>query len=193
LGFYQRKNKEVDEMIFDNDTDSRSFFNQQERPSKMNVLAVLTDEKTGKKKWIHGANIVTVFGNRFYALAPTGNSASIATPLGIMLGIGSTAVSNTDSVIMTSFASCFGSLTAGYPKNSDADVDNTGSGSNIVTWAVTFVAAGISQVGIRELCLCSVSNVTPNTILNRALFSAAFDKTTSDTLKVFINHTMLGV
>jgi hypothetical protein len=75
---------------------------------------------------------------------------------------------------------------------SDTDTNNTGRGSNIVTWRATFSAATFSQTGIREVALCD-STANPTQALSRALFAAAFDKTLTDTLTVYVNHSFLGV
>lgn len=155
------------------------------------ITAVLIDGKTGNKQYFHGSNIVTNSGNRWYA-ARGALAASGFQVLGMKIGLGSTAVTSTDTDIQTSFASCFHSLDAGYPLLSDTDTDNTGALSNTVCWRVTYSAAGgPSQVGIREVILCDASAVTG--LINHALFAAAFDKTTSDTLKIFVNHQFTSV
>lgn len=157
------------------------------------VVAVLIGAD-GKKKWTKGLNIVTTKGNVWYA-ARGALAASGFQILGMKLGL-STAVAGSIAdvdIVGTSFASCWHSIDAGYPLLSDTDADNTGAGSTVVCWRATWSAAGgPSQTSICEVALCSAS-VAVNTIINRALFSASFDKTTSDTLKVFVNHTFLGV
>ena len=155
------------------------------------MQAVLINEKTGEVRRYFGKNIVTNSGNRWYA-ARGALAASGFQVLGMKIGIGSTAVTSTDTDVQTSFASCFHSLDAGYPLLSDTDTDNTSAASNVVCWRVTYSAAGgPSQVGIREVILCDASAVTG--LINHALFAAAFDKTTSDTLKIFINHTFTSI
>lgn len=167
----------------------KSFFKQYQRRG-YNCIAILTNEATGEKRVIPGHNIVTNKGNLWYTQRAV-LSASAFLPAGIKLGIGSTAVAATDTDVQTSFTSCYKALTAGYPTLSDADTDNTGKGSNVATWEATFATTDVSQVGIRELVVCDASAVTG--ILNHALFAAAFDKTYSDTLKIFVNHTFTGI
>ena len=155
-------------------------------------VAVLTNEVTGKKRVYEGKNIITTKGNRWYAARGAIEASAFAVVV-MRVGLNSTAASAGDADVLTSIqGSGYASITAGYPKSSDADTDNTGRGSNIVTWAVTFAAASMSMTGIREVALTD-SYASPANNINRALFAAAFDKTTSDTLKIFINHTFQGV
>lgn len=171
---------------------SEGFFDEQVSV-KGTVVAVLIGAD-GQKKWTKGFNIVTTKGNLWYA-ARGALSASGFQVLGMKLGASTaTAGSAGDlDIVGTSFTSCFHSLDTGYPMLSDTDTDNTGAGSNVVCWRATWSAAGgPSQTSICEVALCSVS-ASPGALLNRALFAASFDKTTSDTLKVFVNHTFTGV
>lgn len=172
-----------------NDVDAEFF--KKHMSSRFNVLGVLRNEKTGKKSYHWGKNIVTTEGNQYYAAAGA-NEGSAFTVTAIRLGITSTAASAGDQDVLTSFTSCGHTMDATYPMTSDDDTDNTGAGSAIVTWRATWSAAEASQVGIIEVAVAD-SIVTPANIVNRAIFAAAFDKTASDTLKVFINHTFAGV
>lgn len=175
--------------IRDIDTDFRFFEEAQRRG--YNCLAVVTNEKTGAKQLIPGRNIVlSPKGNRWYATRAAGEASNFQV-VGMKLGLGSGAVSYVDTDVSISFTSCYKALDGTYPQTSDADTDNTGRGSMVVTFRVTFNTTDISQVGIRELALVDASVVT--NALNHALFAAAFDKTYNDTLKVFVNHTMQGV
>lgn len=174
--------------ISDIDSDFEFF---KEKSKFGNCLAVLINEKTGKKEYIWGSNIVSLKGNRWYATRAAAEASNFQV-IALRLGINSTAVSNTDSDVGTSFTSCGLSIDTGYPMTSDADTDNTGRGSTVNTWRVTYATTDVSQAGIIELVLAD-SKTAPTNILNRAKFAAAFDKTSADTLKVFVNHQMLGV
>jgi len=159
------------------------------------VLAVLIDAN-GRRRTFEGKNIVTGSGNRWYA-ARGALAASGIQVLGMKIGLGSvgliTPASTDADIASVSFASCFQSLDVGYPMLSDTDADNTGAGSNIVCWRVTYTAtAATSQVSIADVCLCSVS-AAPIMAINHAKFAAAFDKTAADTLKIFINHTFTSI
>ena len=157
------------------------------------VVAVLT-KANGEKRTYVGKNIVTTKGNVWYA-ARGALAASGFTISGIKLGQ-STAVAGSIAdidIVGASMASCFRNIDAGYPMLSDTDTDNTGAGSTVVCWRATW-SAGITT-SFYSVCECALASasVAANTIINRALFAASFDKATTDTLKVFINHTFLGV
>jgi hypothetical protein len=158
---------------------------------RYNVLAVLENRRTGKKRRIWGKNILTTKGNQYYAAAGAAE-ASAFTLTALRLGINSTAPSAGDADVLTSFASCGQALDVDYPMTSDTDTDNTSAASNVVTWRATWGTADASQAGIVEVAVAD-SYANPSNIINRALFTAAFDKTSSDTLKIFVNHTFSGV
>lgn len=179
-------------MIKISDSDSNFFTETDDK--KMNIVAVLCNSKTGEKTYLKGKNIVTTKGNRWYATRGALEASNFAVNF-LKLGIGSVAVSAGDNDVYTSMLSGMKSIDAGYPMTSDTDADNTGRGSAVVSWRVTFNTTDISQVGIRELALGSADglSVALNHALNHALFAAAFDKTANDTLKVFVNHALTGV
>lgn len=155
-----------------------------------NVVAVL-GHADGSEEYIPGSNIVTDEGDKYYA------SGAIGTPAwavaGMRLGTGVTAPGKANTDVVTFLAGSGKAVDAGYPKVSDDDTDNAANaGVKVVTWRVSYGTAEANGTGIAELAL--VDNITtPTKALNRALFTAAFDKTSSDTLKVFVNHTFAGV
>lgn len=158
------------------------------RESVCNVVAVLRN-KNGKK-YIPGANIVTNSGDLHYA-----ERGAAETPtnsyVGFRLGTAATAPTKTDTDVTTFLTGSGKNLTATYPKTNDSDGDNTGAGTDVVSWAVSYTTAEANGTGIQELAI--VDNITtPTVALTHALFAASFDKTSSDTLKVFVNHTMNG-
>ena len=157
-----------------------------------NAIAVLTD-KDGNRRLIPGRNIVGISGNKYYAQAAA-QGASLFLVNGMRLGTGSVAPTNADIDVTTSINSAGAKLSidAGYPMRSDTDANNTGRGSNIVTWRVTFSAATFSVVGVRVLALVDNTGA-PTQALCHALFAAAFDKTLTDTLTVYVNHAFTGV
>jgi carbon monoxide dehydrogenase subunit G len=155
-----------------------------------NIVALLKDEKTGRTRLIPGVNIVTNDGDQYYAEAAAGTpSWSVA---GMRLGTNNTSPTKSDSDV-TAFLSGSGKgIDSGYPKTDDDDADNTGAGADIVTWRVSYGTGEANGTGITELAI--VDNIsTPTNALTHALFGASFDKTSSDTLKVFCNHTFNGV
>ena len=166
-----------------------------------NVSAVLTHED-GSQDIYYGKNIVTDQGDRYYASTIVGTLAHVNTTgdfrgTGYMrLGTSLTAAAKSD-VDVGSFVP-LGSvvLDATYPKVSDGDTDNTGAGADIVTWRFTFGtgvgnANSISEAAITSGATGYVGGAA-GTALTRFLFASTFNKTSSDTLKVFVNHEMRG-
>jgi hypothetical protein len=155
-----------------------------------NVVAMLKDEKTGKVRYVPGANVVTNDGDQYYAEAAVGSpSWAVA---GMRLGTGATAPSKTDTDVTTFLAGSGKAIDGTYPKTNDDDSDNTGAGIDVVTWRVSYGTGEANGSGIQELAVTDSSS-TPTKALTHALFAASFSKTSSDTLKVFVNHTFNGV
>ena len=161
-----------------------------------NVVALLTDVRTGKQRAIPGSNIVTNAGDLYYAQKAAGETPTKDFPAGGMrLGTSGTTPQKTD-VGVTSENSAgrklFSTSDGTYPKTNDDDADNTGSGTDVVTWRMSYGTAEANITGIQELAIVdSITN--PTAALTHALFSPSFNKTVNDTLKVFVNHTFNGV
>lgn len=156
-----------------------------------NVVALLEDIKTKKKRYVPGANIVTNPGDLHYAELGAGETPT-NTYVGMRLGTSATAVGKTDTDVNTFLAGSGKNIDGTYPMTDDSDGDNTGSGADIISYRVSYTTGEANGVDIAELAI--VDNiVSPTVALTHALFSALFTKTSSDTLKVFVNHTMNGV
>ncbi len=155
---------------------------------RCNGFALL--EGPGKRQIIGLANIVTNDGDQYYAEAAVGApSWAVA---GMRLGTNGAAVAKADIDVGTFLAGSGKAVDATYPMTNDTDPDNTGAGIKIVSWRVSFATTEGNGNAIAELAL--VDNiVTPTKALTHALFAATFTKTSSDTLKVFVNHAMNGV
>jgi hypothetical protein len=97
----------------------------------------------------------------------------------------------------------------GYPKANDLDADNSGKGVDIVTYKFTWTTGQIntgSGNAITGGCIVQTSDVTSSNgsiqsipsgtkLLTRWNFAspASFHKTSTDTLTLYVNHTMTGV
>lgn len=158
------------------------------REHACNGYAVL--EGPAGRKIIPLANIVTNDGDIYYATAAVGSpSWAVA---GMRLGTGVTTPVKANTDVTTFLAGSGKAVDATYPKVPDDDADNTGDGADVVSWRVSYGTAEGNGTNIAELAL--VDNITtPTKALAHALFAATFTKTSSDTLKVFVNHTMNGV
>ncbi len=83
----------------------------------------------------------------------------------------------------------------GYPQTDDGDADNTGAGVDIVTWLASWTAADFNQTGITDGLIANSgdADVGGAVLLTGFTFASSFNKESTDTLKVFVNHTMNGV
>lgn len=169
----------------------------------MNVVAVLTNVKTGKKRVFKGSNLVTDHGDRWYATEAayraTANPVYFAVAgmrLGERGGVAPDAPAKADvkveDVGCTLVVGSGKAIDANYPMEDDGDGDNTGAGVDIVTWRVSYTTGEANDT---DICSLDISDnlVTPTKAICVANFGTEFDKTNSDTLKVFVNHTMNGV
>lgn len=159
-----------------------------------NVIAVLTRED-GEKEWFSAKNIVTDAGDRFYAqtIVGTTQTTNFKTTGYLYLGTSAVTPTKSDAQVGSVIASGSVALDSGYPVVSDPDTDNTGSGVDIVTWRFTFGTAVANANNISEGAIANSSTYNASgTSLTRFLFASTFNKTSSDTLKVFVNHEMRG-
>ena len=87
-----------------------------------------------------------------------------------------------------------------YGKNivtNDGDSDNTGSGTDIVTWLASWTTGDFNSNAIIGGCIHVAGGAsgatTPGATKLLTHFSlTSFNKTSSDTLKIFVNHTFNG-
>ncbi len=84
-------------------------------------------------------------------------------------------------------------IDATYPKVNDGDSDNTGAGTDIITYRVSYATGDANLADITDVILTNPSPGASEPVIMHAEFGASFTKTSSDTLKVFINHRMNGV
>jgi flagellin-like hook-associated protein FlgL len=167
------------------------------------VIAVKENVYTGVKLIYETTNLVTNDGDKFYAeIAVDGCSTGSVTndftnsTAGIHLGSGTTGSGvKTDTDVN---AECTGNSiagrqvhTTGYPRVGDTDADNTGDGVDIVTWLYSYTTTEGNVTKINEGAI--VDSLTgASAALTHWDFGSTFDKTSADTLKIFVNHTFLG-
>lgn len=169
------------------------------------VVVVLEDKATGEKRRFESKNIVTDAGDLYYAqrgvnATPT-NFTTGATFDGIMELYTNAGTPNAAPGKANTRANLTGTIApssakvidATYPLVNDADGDNTGAGVDVVTYRTSYLTTEANAVDITDVIITNPSPGASEPILMHAEFGAAFTKTSSDTLKVFINHTMSGV
>lgn len=182
-------------MIQINDSNKPLFTNPE-----MNICFVKTNTITGDVSYHYGKNIITTDGNKFYAQKAAEDSSITSDFAGasgrMELRTGSATPANTDTYthVTTPVTTSRKIITSGYPMTADTDTDNTGSGATVVTWVTSWTTSDFNATGIIGGCIHigAASPVSGTKLLTHFSISS-FDKTSSDTLKVFVNHTFLGV
>lgn len=159
-------------------------------PKHRNILALLGTESG--PVLIPGCNIVTDAGDLYYAQRSAGEASTNAFGVHELCSAGTPAKGANRSAF-TTIASTEKLHAATYPKTNDGDADNTGAGTDIVTYLASYGKADFSHAAITHGI---VTNATPGAaepIMTGYAFAAAFGKTSNDTLKVFVNHNMNGI
>jgi hypothetical protein len=160
-------------------------------PRHDNVLAILRSI-AGEAQLIPAGNIVTDAGDIHYAQRGCVETPTNAFGIQEMCTAGTPGKAATRATF-TPVAASQKAHAATYPKTNDGDSDNTGAGVDVATWTVSYSAADFSQTGISHGIITNTSPGASEPILTGYAFAASFDKTSSDTLKVIVNHTLNGV
>jgi hypothetical protein len=158
------------------------------------ILAIRRNIYTGELLKIHGINIVTDAGDKFYAQKAMGETPTIAfnTLGGLRLGTNATTPTKAHTDVGTFLAGSGHTIKATYPKTADADTDNTGAGVDIASWTYEYLTTEGNGADIAEGAVVN-SITSPTAALTHFLFAALFTKTAADTLKVIVNHQFNGV
>lgn len=171
---------------------------------KNNVVAVLQN-KYGEKRWAYGANICTDVGDLFYAQQAVNGSltndllsANNRCELGNPVGDDTLAKADTYSALGSPIALSRKALTATYPKTADSDTDNTGATTDTVSWDYAWTVSDFNTESANNIrCgVVHIAGATPiagSVLLSHWNFATNFEKTSSDTLKVFLNHRFNGI
>jgi hypothetical protein len=160
-----------------------------------NVVVVLEKVNGEKKIWKYeDVNIVTDEGDKYYAQkaageTPTNNFNTM------YLGNGTQPTWTKTSDYGTLTGAISGSaktVSSGYPKTNDTDPDNTGGGVDVVTWKFSWAKADFSATGINQAVI-SISGASSASPILTGFNMTPFDKTSNDTLTIFVNHSFEGV
>lgn len=167
------------------------------------VLAILDDSYD--KIIVPGLNIVTDVGDTFYAYRGANEqpandhftSGAALTFDGIMElynGASASPAKGNDRSNLTDLVTGSAKvIDATYPTRNDGDSDNSGAGADVITYRVSYTTGEANDTGIADVIITNPSPGASENLLMHAEFASSFDKTSSDTLKVFVNHTMNGV
>ena len=177
------------------------------------VVVVLTNTKTGKKRTFKTHNIVTDAGDLYYA--ERGALLTVGSPIS-PVPTNFTDVNGVPDMIMEIYdntpannapakandrGDLLGTLATGsdqaidatYPQVNDGDADNTGAGTDIITYRVSYIKADANQADNTDVILTNPTPGATEALIMHAEFAASFTKTSDDTLKVFVNHRFNGV
>ena len=179
----------------------------EEYNKRLNIIGVRTtyiEDQDPLKQWFYTFNQVTNDGDRFYAeqavnAALTNDflAATNRAELGNAASPDSIAKADTYSALGSPITASRKAITATYPLVSDPDGDNTGGGADIASWDYSWLttdfdteSANNIQSGV--IHIGGAAPVGGTVLLTHYNFATAFEKTASDTLKVFHNHTFNG-
>lgn len=153
--------------------------------------AVLYDENMDVKQLVKFFNLITDYGDEYYAKASVG---ALAVPTGMRLGTGATAPSKAGA------GAAIVTYVAGSSLALDGAIANSDLGAGL-GWRLTHVrtyapgeatATGLNEVVItNETPITDVAGIAGNT-LSRALLSPVVNKGAGDTLVVTWHHDFLG-
>lgn len=181
---------------------------------KLNVCVVKTDEN-GNKSWLYGQNQVTDDGDIYYATRagvdpsattlPDPNFFDAACVLQNPSSADTIAKADTyaqvSSPIVTSGA--VQDSEAGFPKVNDTTTENTGKDVDAVTYKFTWTTAQINTSAGNPItggCIIDSADATGDSVTAGSkllthwnfVSPANFHKTNTDTLTLYVNHTMSG-
>lgn len=156
-----------------------------------NVIVIKQNIITKEKKTFVSNNLIVNNGDLFYAEASMGSESW--TPGFMRLGIdpASGDIAKGDNDVNSFEAGGNQAIDAGYPQTDDGDSDNTGAGTDIVSWRTSFGTSAANITSLSEIAVVN-SSTSPDKAVCHAVFAAPFNKTSDDTLKVFVNHEFLG-
>jgi hypothetical protein len=183
--------------------DSTRYLSDQARSD--NVIRVLSFPEVSPsgtidmiKEFDYTHNLVTNDGEIFYAKKGAGETP--ATDENFQAGrfeMGTTAYTEAETDAFTNFdvsgsSKISGSrqvFTSGYPKTNDTgDADNTGDATDAVSYAVNYSASAWNDTDVEQGCIHDKASPVSATKLLSVFSFTSFAKTSSDTLKVFVNH-----
>lgn len=152
------------------------------------------------KRFIKGFNLVGNEGDKYYAQAaasesPTNDFSDANGRQELGNGVqGTPGKTDTYSALITPVTASRKIIDATYPKTNDGDADNTGAAVDTVSWLTSWTKSDFNATGITGGVIhdAGASPVAGSVLLTYWTISA-FNKTADDTLKIFINHNMLGV
>ena len=193
---------------FESWADSTRYLSEQSRAD--NVVRVLSFPEVSPsgnvdmiKEFDYTHNLVTNDGEIYYAKQGAGETQASNEDFGGKgsgtgyFEMGTTAYTEAETDTFTNFdvggsSKISGSrqtFTSGYPKTNDTgDTDNTGDATDAVSYAVNYSASAWNDTTVEQGCIHDNSSPVSGTKLLSVFSFTSCAKTSSDTLKVFVNH-----
>jgi len=165
----------------------------------LNICIVRENQDTGDKTWLYAKNIVTNDGDLYYAQksvggTPTTDFGGSDGRMELRTGSATPAKAHVYSDVTTPVTASRKVKDNTYPKTADDDSDNTGAGTDIVTWRTSWTTSDFNATAIIGGCFHAGGASPASGAKLLTHFSiTSFNKTASDTLKIFVNHTFNGV
>ncbi len=165
----------------------------------LNICIVRENQDTGDKTWLYAKNIVTNDGDLYYAQksvggTPTTDFGGSDGRMELRTGSATPAKAHVYSDVTTPVTASRKVKDNTYPKTADDDSDNTGAGADIVTWRTSWTTSDFNATAIIGGCFHAGGASPASGAKLLTHFSiTSFNKTASDTLKIFVNHTFNGV
>ena len=164
----------------------------------LNICIVRENQDTGDKTWLYAKNIVTNDGDLYYAQksvggTPTSDFGGSDGRMELRTGSATPAKAHVYSDVTTPVTASRKAKDSTYPKTADDDSDNTGAGADIVTWRTSWTTSDFNATAIIGGCFHAggASPASGSKLLTHFSITS-FNKTASDTLKIFVNHTFNG-
>ena len=128
---------------------------------ELNICIVKTNTTTGEKTWHYGKNIVTNDGDLYYAqqaveATPTSDFGGSNGRMELRTGTVTPAKGDAFQQVTTPIAASIKVKDSGYPKTNDDDSDNTGSGTDIVTWRTSWTTGDFNATAIIGGCFIAL-------------------------------------
>ena len=181
---------------------------------KLNICVVKTD-KDGNKSWLYGQNQVTNDGDIYYATRAGVNPTSQALPdpnffdaacvlqnpsSADSIAKGDTYAQVSNPIVTTGAVK---DVESGFPKVNDTTTENTGKDVDAVTYKFTWTTAQINTSSGNPItggCIIDSGDATGDSVSGSAkilthwnfVSPSTFHKTNTDTLTLYVNHTMSG-
>lgn len=159
----------------------------------INVMGILYNPTRRKGSVVWGVNIVTDAGDIYFAQRGAAESPTNAFGIWELGTAGNAPGKSSNRSDVTSKVSGSQKAHDGtYPKSNDGDTDNSGRAADVTTWRVSYLTSEANATGITRGIITNSTPGASEPVLSYWTITS-FDKTSSDTLKMFLNETANGV